>query len=244
MSSHNYHARPTSNDRQMARFFGTTLGYRRPWSKGRGKDHRIGYNAETYDEGQDQDVYLEDRQWLTSCAEEAYEDQEEQYYDDDYGYDDDYEYEEEYDDDYEQEEHVSNDVEAYLVQSEYSNEYDWGDQETNQAYADAVQHAEMAYTALGRFKGKGKRRPFHSKGKGKYRFNRPFYGSKGQGKGGYRPSYYGSKGKRYGTAYKGVLNKGKGKRRFPSGKGNKNSTSNDDRKKNTKCIRCGAMGHW
>ena len=126
MGSHNYHARHQPQGR-------TAIGYQRPWGKGRGKDHR-GYIAESYDDSQDQEEYQEDYEDYGDTA-------------DDYTYDDDYEYEYEYeqDDDYEQEEQYGNEVEAYLVQSAENDEYDWEDQETSQAFADAMQYSDMAY---------------------------------------------------------------------------------------------------
>ena len=73
MSSQNYHARHQPQGR-------TAIGYQRPWGKGRGKDTRAGYIAESQDDGQDQEEYLEDYEDYGDTA-------------DDYAYDDDYEYE-------------------------------------------------------------------------------------------------------------------------------------------------------
>ena len=72
-----------------------------------------------------------------------------------------------------------NKVEAYLTQTAENDEYDWEDQETNQAYADAMQYSEMAYLSLERFKGKRK-----GLSKGRLNklatINRPYKGSKRQ----------------------------------------------------------------
>ena len=81
---------------------------------------------------------------------------------------------------------------AFVAQAAESDEYDYDDADTAQAYAEAVQYSELAYLSLNRFKGK-------RKGKGKAKG--PFKGSKGKFNG---PSKGSSKG-----PFKGSKSKGK-----------------------------------
>ena len=166
VKSHNY---PTSAPSQPSY---------RGWNKGKGRGKnftRHGYVADSYDDRdldeagyydyeETPEAYTVEGQW---CDEQYYDTEEAEYYDDDY------------DDDYDVEDDTENDVQAYLVHAADNEEYDWEDEDTNQAFADAMQYSEMAYIALDRFKGKSRGK---GPSKGKRTFGSTFQPHRGKGK--------------------------------------------------------------